>query len=369
MRTALYRVLVSPDFLFRIELDPAGLANGIAYPVSEHELASRLSYFLWNTMPDEELMGMANQGQLRRNLEVQVRRMLRARQSESFFQSFSEQWLTLRKLDLASPDPDMFPTFNKDLRQSMIKESTLFFETIAREDRSILELLQADFVIVNEPLATLYGMAGVKGKAFVRVEAPPHRGGVLTMASVLTLNSNATRTSPVKRGKFILEEILNMPPPPPPANVPPLEEDKQLTGTLRQIMVQHRENPLCASCHQKMDPMGFAFENFDAIGAWRDKDTAGFAIDASGVLPDGGSFAGADGLKKILQANKGLFLRCVTEKMLTYALGRGLEYYDRCAVDKIMDAMEKNNHRFSTLVLEIIKSGPFQMRTATGEKL
>ena len=299
VRTALYRVLVSPDFLFRIELDPAGLANGIAYPVSEHELASRLSYFLWNTMPDEELMGMANQGQLRRNLEVQVRRMLRARQSESFFQSFSEQWLTLRKLDLASPDPDMFPTFNKDLRQSMIKESTLFFETIAREDRSILELLQADFVIVNEPLATLYGMAGVKGKAFVRVEAPPHRGGVLTMASVLTLNSNATRTSPVKRGKFILEEILNMPPPPPPANVPPLEEDKQLTGTLRQIMVQHRENPLCASCHQKMDPMGFAFENFDAIGAWRDKDTAGFAIDASGVLPDGGSFAGADGLKKI----------------------------------------------------------------------
>jgi mono/diheme cytochrome c family protein len=369
VRTALYRVLVSPHFLFRIELDPPGVAEGTAYPVSEHELASRLSYFLWNSMPDDELMRLAEKGQLRWNLEVQVRRMLGAPQSGSFLKSFSEQWLTLRKLDLASPDPDIFPAFNKDLRQAMLRESELFFETIAREDRSILDLLQSDFVLVNEPLAALYGVAGVKGKAFVRVKAPPHRGGVLTMASVLALNSNATRTSPVKRGKFILEEILNTPPPPPPANVPPLEEDKQLTGTLRQIMEQHRDNALCASCHQKMDPLGFAFENFDAIGAWRDKDIAGFAIDASGVLPGGGSFAGADELKKILQANRGVFLRCVTEKMLTYALGRGLEYYDRCAVNKIMEELERNNHRFSTLVLGIVKSDPFQLRTATGEKL
>jgi hypothetical protein len=369
VRAALYRVLMSPDFLFCVELDPAGVKEGTSYQVSEYELASRLSYFLWNSMPDDELFSLAAKGQLRRHLVEQAQRMLKDPKSESFMQDFCEQWLTLRKLDLVSPDPVMFPAFDKNLQQSMLRECDLFFESIAREDRSVLQLLDANFTFVNEPLAKLYGMDGVKGDAFVRVKAPPHRGGVLTMAAVLALNSNATRTSPVKRGKFVLEEILNTPPPSPPPNVPPLDDGKQLTGTLRQIMEQHRDNPLCASCHQKMDPMGFAFENFDAIGAWREKDASGFAIDASGALPDGGTFNGAPGLKTVLDANKDLFLKCLSDKMLTYAIGRGLEYYDKRAVDQIAAALAKNNYRFTTLVLEIVKSDPFQMRTATGETL
>lgn len=368
VRAALYRVLMSPDFLFRIELDPVDVKQETAYLVSEYELASRLSYFLWNSMPDDELMNLAGKGQLRRNLVKQVERMIKDNKSASFLQNFSEQWLTLRKLDLVSPDPSLFPAFDAELRESMIRESVLFFTAIAREDRSILQLLDANFTFVNEPLAKLYGIEGITGDAFVRVKAPANRGGVLTMASLLALNSNATRTSPVKRGKFILEEILNAPPPPPPPDVPALEEGKQLTGTLRQIMEQHRENPTCASCHAKMDPLGFAFENFDAIGAWRDKDAGGFPIDASGVLPDGKSFNGATGLKAVLDTKKDLFLRSLTNKMLTYGLGRGLEYYDRPAVEQIVSALTKNDYRFSTLVLEIVKSDPFQKRTAPEEQ-
>jgi mono/diheme cytochrome c family protein len=367
VRAALYRVLVSPYFLFRIELDPPGVKAGTPYPVSEYELASRLSYFLWNSLPDDALLALAEKSQLRQNLGAQVRRMIQDPKASSFLQSFSDQWLTLRKLDLASPDPKMFPTFDKNLRQAMLRESTLFFEAIAREDRSVLELLDADFTFVNEPLAKHYGIEGVQGREFVRVKLPSNRVGILTQASVLALTSNATRTSPVKRGKFVLEQIFNTPPPPPPDNVPLLEEGRQLTGTLRQIMEQHRENAACASCHQRMDPLGFAFENFDAIGAWRDKDSGGFAIDASGVLPSGRSFVGAQGLKAVLRDQKDLFVRCLSEKMLTYALGRGLEFYDRCAVNKIMETMEKKEYRFSSLVLEIVQSDPFQMRTATGE--
>jgi hypothetical protein len=318
-------------------------------------------------MPDDELFALAAKGQLRRSLVKQVERMVKDPKSDSFLQNFSEQWLTLRKLDLISPDPGMFPSYDADLKEAMIRESVLFFGAIAREDRSILQLLNANFTFVNEPLAKLYGIDGVKGDAFVRVPAPPNRGGVLTMASLLALNSNATRTSPVKRGKFILEEILNTPPPPPPPDVPPIEEGKQLTGTLRQVMEQHRVNPMCASCHQKMDPLGFAFENFDAIGAWRDKDAGGFPIDASGVLPDGKSFTGATGLKAVLDTKRDLFLRNLTNKMLTYGLGRGVEYYDRPAVDRIMGELAKNNYRFSTLILEVVKSDPFQKRTATEE--
>ncbi|MEO7798667.1 MAG: DUF1592 domain-containing protein [Opitutaceae bacterium] len=369
IRAALYRVLMSPDFLFRVEMDPPGVKEDTSYAVNEFELASRLSYFLWNSMPDDELLGLAGKGQLRKNLVKQVERMVKDGKSTSFLQNFSEQWLTLRKLDLISPDPVMFPAYDHDLKESMIRESVLFFTAIAREDRSVLQLLNADFTFVNEALAKLYGVEGVTGDAFVRVKAPPNRGGVLTMASLLALNSNATRTSPVKRGKFILEEILNAPPPPPPPDVPALEEGKQLSGTLRQIMEQHRANPTCASCHSKMDPLGFAFENFDAIGAWRDKDSGGFPIDASGVLPDGKSFSGATGLKEVLDTKKELFLRSVTNKMLTYALGRGLEYYDRPAAEQIVTALTKNEYRFSTLVLEIVKSDPFQKRTATEENL
>jgi mono/diheme cytochrome c family protein len=363
VRAALYRVLVSPHFLFRVELDPPGLAPGTTYPVGEYELASRLSYFLWNSMPDEELFSLASHGKLRQNLESQVRRMVKDPRSQSFLHGFAEQWLTLRKLDLASPEPRLFPTFTPELRDAMLQESLLFFEAMVRDDRPIPDLLDADFTFVNEELARHYGIDGVKGATFVRVKAPANRGGMLTHAGILTLASNATRTSPVKRGKFVLDQLLNTPPPPPPPDVPELEDQKQLKGTLRQQMEQHRANAVCASCHQRMDPIGFAFENFDAIGAWRDQD-AGGKIDASGVLPDGRTFDGPAGLRKLMRADKAAFVRCVAEKMLTYALGRGLEDYDRRAVNAIVAATGKADDRFSALLTEIIKSDPFQKRTS-----
>ncbi|HEX4794154.1 MAG TPA: DUF1592 domain-containing protein [Humisphaera sp.] len=366
MRAALYRVLVSPHFLFRIELDPAGASEGTSYQISEYELASRLSYFVWNSTPDDELLDLAGKGQLRTNLQAQLDRMIKDPKSGSFLRGFAEQWLALRKIELSSPDPKLFPDFNTSLRDAMVQESELFFETMVRENHSILDLIDADFTFVNEQLAKHYGIEGVKGKKFVRVKLPPNRAGILTQASILTLTSNATRTSPVKRGKFILEQILNTPPPPPPPDVPALDEQKQLTGTLRQVMEQHRANPMCASCHARMDPIGFAFEHFDATGAWRDKEGEN-EIDSSGTLPDGRAFNGPDGLDKILRTKKDLFVRCVAEKMLTYATGRGLEYYDRRAVDKIMAALKQDDYRFSTLLAEIVKSDPFQMRTATGE--
>jgi hypothetical protein len=294
--------------------------------------------------------------------------MVKDPKSKSFLHGFAEQWLTLRKLDLASPDPNLFPTFTAELRHAMIRESLLFFEALVREDRGIMNLLDADFTYVNEELAKHYGIAGVNGNEFVRVAAPANRGGILTHASILTLASNATRTSPVKRGKFILEQLLNSAPPPPPPelDIPELEDQKQLKGTLRQQMEQHRANAVCASCHQRMDPIGFAFENFDAIGVWREKDAGGL-IDASGVLPDGRKFEGSVGLRKILNQDKDVFVRCLTEKMLTYAIGRGLESFDRPALNKIVNAIGKENDRFSALLIEIVRSDPFQKRT-TPEK-
>ncbi len=365
VKTALCRVMVSSYFLFRVELDPPNTSPGTPYMIGEFELASRLSYFLWNSMPDDELLSLAGKGELRKNLPNQILRMTKDPKSKSFVESFAEQWLTLRKLENSSPDPKLFPTFNNSLRDAMIRESQLFFDALVRENRSILELLDADFTFVNESLAKHYGIAGVKGKEFVRVKAPPGRGGILTQASILTLTSNATRTSPVQRGKFILEQVLNSPPPPPPPDVPELEDQKELKGTLRQIMEQHRANPVCASCHRRMDPLGFAFENFDAVGAWREKD-GGAPVDASGEMPDGRAFKGPDGLKQMLKQNNSLFVRCLTEKMLTYAIGRGLEPYDRRAVDKIADAVAREDYRFAALIAEIIKSDPFQMRM-TGE--
>ena len=357
--------MVSPHFLFRVELDPPNAPPETPYPISEYELASRLSYFLWNSMPDAELMTLAGKNELRKDLANQVVRMTKDAKSKSFLQDFAEQWLTLRRLELASPDPKLFPKFTRSLRDAMIRESQLFFEAVVREDRSVLDLLDADFTFVNGELARHYGIAGVKGNAFVRVKAPAGRGGILTQAAFLTLTSNATRSSPVKRGKFILEQVLNTPPPPPPPDVPELENQKELKGTLRQVMEQHRANAVCASCHRRMDPLGFAFENFDAIGRWRDKE-GDAAIDASGELPDGRKFTGADGLKKLMKENNRLFVRCLTEKMLTYALGRGLEIYDRRAVDRIVETVTKEDYRFSVMISEIVKSDPFQMRM-TGE--
>ena len=365
VRPSLYRVMVSPHFLFRVEQDPPKAPPGTPYLLGEYELASRLSYFLWNSMPDAELFALAGKGELRKNLTSQILRMTKDAKSKSFLEDFSEQWLTLRKLELSSPDPKLYPKFDNTLRQAMIRESQMFFDALVRENRSILELLDADFTFVNGPLAKHYGIAGVQGKEFVRVKTPPGRGGILTQASILTLSSNATRTSPVRRGKFVLEQVLNSPPPPPPDDVPELEDQKELKGTLRQIMEQHRKNPVCASCHRRMDPLGFAFENFDAVGVWREKD-GDAPVDASGELPDGRKFNGPDGLKKLLKENNSLFVRCLSEKMLTYALGRGLERYDRRAVDKIVEAVAKDDYRFSSLISEIIKSDPFQMRM-TGE--
>jgi len=367
LRLALCRVLVSPHFLFRIEVDPRGAKAGEAYQVSELELASRLSYFLWSTMPDEELNTLAVNGKLRENLPGQVARMLKDKKSAALVENFAGQWLTLRKLPQVAPDSKLFPNFDDDLRAAMLKETELFFEEVMREDRSVLDFIDADFTYVNARLARHYGIAGVYGVQFRRIKTPETRGGLLTQASILTLTSNPTRTAPVKRGKWVLEQLLGTPPPPPPPDVPDLDERKALTGSLRQVMEQHRANAICASCHARMDPLGFAFENYDAIGAWRAKDGQ-FDIDPSGELPDGQKFQGPAELKKILKDKKELFARSLAEKMLTYALGRGLEYYDKCAVDKIVTALEKNDYRFSTLIAETVNSDPFQMRTATGEK-
>jgi hypothetical protein len=367
MRLALARILVSPFFLFRVELDPAGATAGSSYRINEFELASRLSYFFWSSMPDDELFRLAAASQLRANLKAQTRRMLQDPKSAAFFQNFPGQWLTLRGLVNAAPDPKLFPKFDSELRDSMARETELFFETIVREDRSIGDLLDADFSFVNEKLARHYGIEGVKGKEFRRVKLPANRGGLLTQASILTLTSNSTRTAPVKRGKFVLDQILNTPPPPPPPDIPPLSETGEIKGTLRKMMEQHRANAVCSSCHQRMDPIGFAFENYDAVGAWRDKDGE-FPVDASGTLPNGQNFKGPGELKSIFKEKKELFARCLSEKLLTYALGRGLEYYDKCAVDTILKAMAQNHYKFSTLIDEVVESEPFQMRMATGGK-
>jgi hypothetical protein len=365
VRLALCRVLVSPHFLFRIENDPPGSQAGQSYLISELELASRLSYFLWCTMPDEELMSLAVRGELRQNLDAQIQRMLKDEKSAAFVTNFAGQWLTLSKLDAQEPDEKLFPSYDADLKAAMLTETEMFFESIVRENRSIFELIDSDFTFLNARLARHYGMAGVYGAEFRRVETPAERGGLLTQASILTLTSNATRTAPVKRGKWVLEQLLGTPPPPPPPDVPALEDQQELKGSLRQVMELHRKNPTCASCHARMDPIGFGFENFDAIGAWRDKDGQ-YAIDPSGELPDGQKFQGPGELKAILKSKKDLFARSLAEKMLTYATGRGVEYYDKCALDKMVEALAKNEYRFQTLLVETIKSEPFQMRTATG---
>ncbi len=369
IQVALQAILVSPHFLFRIEQDAEPNNPEAVHAVGEFELASRLSYFLWSSMPDEELLREAGKGELHINIDAQVRRMLKDRKAEALVANFAGQWLETRNLEMVTPDADRFPDFDDALRTAMGEETERVFAYIQQEDRSILEFLDADYTFLNQRLARHYGISGVTGDAFRRVSVPVgQRGGILTHASVLTLTSNPTRTSPVKRGKWVLEQLLGAPPPPPPPDVPPFEEDNtELTGSLRERFEKHRSNPDCAVCHVKMDPIGFALENYDAIGAWRETDD-GFAIDASGRLPGGESFDGPSGLKNLLMANKDAFCRCLAEKMLVYALGRGLEYYDKCAVDRTCEALAANNHRFSTLILETVRSVPFQMRRGNGDE-
>lgn len=364
IQLALQAILVSPHFLFRIELDSQPRNEQAIHAVNDFELASRLSYFLWSSMPDHELFEQARQGKLHEEpiLESQVRRMLKDGKAHSLVENFAGQWLELRSLKNVSPDPGLFPGFDEALRAAMLKESELFFGAVAKEDRSILDFLDADFTFLNERLARHYGINGVHGDQFQRVHlTTDQRGGILTQASILTVTSNPTRTSPVKRGKWILDNLLGTPPPPPPPDVPELKEGKELTGTLRQRMEQHRANPSCATCHQRMDPLGFGFENYDAIGTWRTLDGKS-PIDPSGVLPDGKSFKGPKELKAILKGKEEEFRRCFTEKLLTYALGRGLEFYDKAAVEQISRNLAQKGNRFSALVVEIVKSDPFQKR-------
>ena len=361
---AVQAVLISPHFLFRIEDDPeAGQSERM---LNEYELATRLSYFIWSTMPDDELLNLAFRGKLRTGdqLQRQVARMLQDPKAEALVDNFAEQWLNLRKYDQLTPNPELFPEFTPALRDDMRRETTQFFTHLVREDRSVLDLLAADYTFLNERLARHYGIAGVQGEEFrkVSLEGTP-RGGLLTHGSILTLTSNPARTSPVKRGKWILENLLGEPPPPPPPNVPELEDQKeQLSGTLRQQLEQHRKNPNCAVCHQQMDELGFALENFNAVGAWRTFDGS-HPIDAVATLPSGERFDGPRQLVQVLVSKKrDPFVRCLAENLLTFALGRGLEYYDVCAVDKIVGQLPQHDFRFSALVLEIVQSDPFQKR-------
>jgi mono/diheme cytochrome c family protein len=374
IQLAVQAVLVSPQFLFRVELGrrpvrastAASSASVSSQSINDFELASRISYFLWSTMPDDELSRLASLGQLRTGdmLDRQVRRMLKDPKAQAFVESFAGQWLQIRNLRTANPDKGKFPEFDEALRAAMIRETELFFGAVMRDDLSVLEFLDSDFTYVNERLAKHYGFAGVQGDQFRRVKLKSHdRGGLITQASILTVTSNPTRTSPVKRGKWVLEQILGTPPPPPPPDVPVLDQpNKPLTAaSLRQKMEEHRAKASCAACHAKLDPLGFGLENFNGVGLWRDKDGSS-PIDSSGTLPSGESFRGPKQLKGILMSRKDQFLNCLTRKMLTYALGRGLEDYDRCAVDKILADLAEKKYHYSALVIGIIKSEPFQKR-------
>lgn len=381
IQLALEAVLVSPEFLFRPEMAVESTGPDVR-PLDEFQLASRLSYFLWSSMPDDELLSLAEAGQLRVNLDRQVRRMLKAPRSVALVDHFALQWLQLDRLKSVAPDQKLFPDFNPALRSAMLEETRLFLKAVIEEDRSVLDLLGADFTFLNAPLARHYGITDTRGHLageeredsggepfhggdFQRVQfQKPNQGGVLKQASVLTVTSNPTRTSPVKRGRWVLEQLMGRSPPPPPPNVPQLDAGAgPLTGTLRQRMEQHRTNPNCASCHAQMDPIGFAFENYDAIGKFRTLD-GNDPVDSSGILPGGRKFQGPDELIEILKGRREEFLRCLAEKLLTYALGRGLEYHDRPAVKKIVQETAADGERFSAMVLAIVHSVPFQSMRA-----
>ncbi|MDQ3441221.1 MAG: DUF1592 domain-containing protein, partial [Planctomycetota bacterium] len=370
VKHAMNGVLVSSSFLFRGEPAPVAQGGGgnaatLAQPIGDYELASRLSYFLWSTAPDKELLRLAEKGELRANLHAQVKRMLASDRSEALVDNFAGQWLQFRNLDAVHPDRKLYKIYTDRLRDAMIKETQLFFSHIMREDRSLMDVLTGDYTFVNEMLAKHYGLKDdVKGEQFRRVSlASTPRRGVITHGSVLTLTSNPTRTSPVKRGKWVLESLLGCPPPPPPANVPPLEsEGRQLKGTLRQRLEQHRESKSCASCHAPLDPIGFGLEHFDPIGAFREKDGEA-PVDASSAFVNGPKFTGSIELVELLaKTRKKDFYRSVAEASLTFALGRGVEPYDQPAVERIVRDLQANDGKFSTLVYGVIDSVPFQMR-------
>jgi hypothetical protein len=366
---ALRALLVSPEFLVRIEHDPRDAAPNTTYRVTDLELASRLSFFLWSSIPDDELLDAAVRGRLKDPvmLEKQVRRMLADRRADVLTSNFAAQWLYLRNLKDATPIRAFFPNFDEALRQAFFKETELFFDSVRTEDRSILDLLDADYTFVNERLALHYDIPCVSGADFKRVSLPTEspRRGLLGKGSILLVTSPPQRTSPVLRGKWILENILGTPPPPPPPNVPPLPEQKQNDGrvlSVRELLTKHRANPVCAACHSMLDPIGFALEGFDAIGRWRTVDVTFKPVDASGAMPDGTKFSGVAEFRATLLAHPDRFATTVAEKLMTYALGRGITYGDAPAIRQIVRDASKNNYKFSAMVLGVIKSIPFQMR-------
>ena len=365
---ALRGVLIDPEFLFRVERDPDGVPPATAYALSDLELASRLSFFLWSSLPDDELLDIAARGQLRdpATLERQVTRMLRDPRSDALLDNFFGQWLLLRNIRTASPDPDAFLAFDENLRAAMERETELFVESQVRDDQSVLDLLRADYTFLNARLARHYGIPNVYGNHFRRVTVDGRgRGGLLGQGSILTATSYPNRTSPTKRGLWVLENLLGSPPPPPPAVVPGLPDADHPDGgrslSMRERMEVHRTSPVCASCHVLMDPLGFSLENFDGIGAWRTAE-GGTPIDATSTLPDGFRFEGPSGLRDVLLGRQERFVETVTEKLLTYALGRGVEYYDAPAVRQIAGDAAESDYRWSSLIVGIVDSTPFQMR-------
>jgi hypothetical protein len=366
IQSGIKRLLLSPQFLFRLERDPANLEAGGIHRISDLELASRLSFFLWSSIPDDELIDVAAAGKLRDPgiLDKQVRRMLADARAMALVKNFAGQWLFLRNLEAVDPDPNAFPDFDDNLRDAFRRETEMFIESQVRDDRPLAELLSASYTFANERLARFYGIPNVYGPHFRRVPTDPRRAGILGHGSILTVTSYATRTSPVLRGKYLLDKILGAPPPPPPPDVPDLQETdarERSAASMRERMEAHRQNPVCATCHQRMDPLGFALENFDAIGHFRAVEGRS-PIDASGVLPDGTRFVGPDEFRQALMAQRDEFVLAFTEQLLTYALGRPVAYYDMPAVRGITRGAATSEYRWSSLVLGLVRSLPFQMR-------
>jgi mono/diheme cytochrome c family protein len=367
--SALTAVLTNPEFLLRVESDPKKLPPGGVYRISDLELASRLSFFLWSSIPDDELLDVAIRGKLGQPAEIekQVRRMLADRRSFNLATNFAGQWLRLRNIDALAPSTTLFRDFDDNLRQAFRQETELFFDSIVREDRSVRTFIRSDYTFLNERLARHYGIPNVYGSRFRRVTLTPEskRGGLLRQGSVLAVTSYATRTSPVLRGVLVLRNILGAPPPSPPPNVPALDESTMAANlSMRQRLAAHRENAVCASCHRSIDPVGFALENFDAVGQWRDFEVDGQAVDASGAVPGSAAFRGIDGLENALLAHPELFVTALAENLMTFALGRGVEYYDAAAVRKIVRDAGKDGYRFSSVIFGIVNSVPFQQRRA-----